>query len=178
MKKHLRKKALAKRNALTLEYREKSSLKIFEKLISMSEYKSAETVLLYASFGSEVDTEMLIKRALKDKKTVCLPRCIKESRQMEIVPIKSLDDLKEGAYGIKEPVGNGISDADLVIVPLVAFTKEKDRLGYGGGYYDRFLANADTKSIGIAFSCQIEENVYPENTDIKLQKIVTEKEVY
>ncbi len=179
MKKILRKDAIEKRNLIPIDKREEKSLKIAEKIIALEEYKNAKTVMVYSVIGSEVNLESLINDALLKNKTVCFPRCIKETRQMDAVAVLDLSTLKSGAYGIKEPIGDGIDPKkiDLCIVPIVAFTKNKDRLGYGGGYYDRFLLKTKALKMGVAYSSQEIDNVYPEDTDIPLDIIVTETEV-
>ncbi len=179
MKKILRKKAIEKRDLIPPNKREEMSFKISERVINSKEYKNAKTIMVYSQIGSEVNLESLINDALFKNKTVCFPRCIKETKQMDAVPVLDLSNLKSGAYGIKEPVGDGIDpkEIDLCIVPIVAFTKNKDRLGYGGGYYDRFLLRTDGIKMGVAFSFQEIDNVFPEKTDIPLDIIVTETEV-
>ena len=179
MKKILRKKAIEKRNLVPERKREEMSFKICEKVIKSKEYKNAKTIMVYSCIASEVDLESVIIDALSKNKTVCFPRCIKETHEMDVVPVLDLSTLLDGAYGIKEPLGNGIEPEkiDLIIVPIVAFTKNKDRLGYGGGYYDRFFVKTKALKMGVAYSSQEEENVYPEKTDIPLDMIVTETEV-
>ena len=179
MKKILRKKALEKRNLVPERKREEMSFKICEKVIKSKEYKNAKTIMVYSKIASEVDLESVIIDALSKNKTVCFPRCIKETHEMDAIPVLDLSALKDGAYGIKEPLGDGIEpeEIDLIIVPIVAFTKNKDRLGYGGGYYDRFFVKTKALKMGVAYSSQEEEKVYPEKTDIPLDMIVTETEV-
>ena len=179
MKKILRKKAIEKRDLIPESKREEMSFKIAEKVLKSKEYKNAKTIMVYSCIGSEVNLERIINDALSKNKRMCFPRCIKETHEMDSVPVDDLSCLKSGAYGIKEPLGKGIAlqEIDLIIVPIVAFTKNKDRLGYGGGYYDRFFLKTKGIKMGVAYSSQEEENVYPEKTDIPLDIIVTETEV-
>ncbi len=176
MKKELRKQFIKIRKD---SFDERISNIIFERLVALDEYKKAKHILCYASYNSEVDTFNLMNRIIQDGKKLYLPRCIPEKREMDVCNVKDLSELKTGAYGIKEPTGDSVSAdlLDLVIVPMVAFDREKTRLGYGGGYYDRFLLKINAVKMGIAFSVQESDKLIKEPTDIPMDIIVTEKEV-
>lgn len=176
MKKELRKQFIKIRKD---SFDERTSNVIFERLVALDEYKKAKHILCYVSYNSEVDTFALMNRILQDGKKLYLPRCIPETREMDICNVKDLSELETGAYGIKEPQGIAVSPdiLDIAIVPMVAFDREKTRLGYGGGYYDRFLKKTDIVKVGIAFSKQEAEKLVKEVTDIPMDIIVTEKEV-
>ena len=152
---------------------------VCKNIVSLAEYKNAKNILCYASYNYEVDTFYLMKKILSDGKSLYLPRCITETREMEACRVKDLSELKIGAYGIKEPTGENVSKEilDLIIVPMVAFDRQKTRLGYGGGYYDRFLPETKADKVGIAFSAQESEGLVKEPTDIPMDIIVTENEV-
>ena len=139
------------------------SLEISAKLFKMREYQEAKKILFYASFGGEVKTESMIKQALKDSKVVGLPKVDQTTKDMTFYQVHNLEkDLKKGSYGIPEPnvdEQNALSKvrADLVIVPGVAFDKNNNRLGRGGGYYDRFLSTlpSEIPSVGLGFDFQL-----------------------
>ncbi|MFH1641393.1 MAG: 5-formyltetrahydrofolate cyclo-ligase [Nanoarchaeota archaeon] len=172
MKSRIRKEILCKRTA----DKAKSEL-IKQKLLSLGEYKKARKIMAYVSFGTEVDTHSIIKEALKEK-IVAVPKI----KGWEMIPCR-IDDFSElnfkNRYGILEPddFKKKMDDVDLVIVPGVAFDKEGNRIGYGGGYYDTFLKNSKAKKIGIAFDMQIVDKIPAEKHDIKVDKIVTESTI-
>lgn len=170
MKREFRKNCLEKRKQL-------NPVNLTKKILNLKEYKESKTVFIYVSYGSEISTIDLIKEALREK-TVLVPYCVDKFGKMIAVKIDSKDDLKEGMYGIKEPECpiEYEGKIDLTIVPGVAFSKEGYRIGYGKGYYDRFLKEHDTFSLGICHSELLFDKVPFDEFDVKLQKIITEKE--
>ena len=163
------------------EERLTKSLSVKDKLFNMDDFQKANTVLFYASFDGEVDTFEMIKQAIQSGKSVALPRI--ESAQKRMVPTlwEQNDPLEDGPYGIKQPKEKGSSrltqDAlDAIIVPGVAFDRNRHRLGRGGGYYDRFLAAApkEVPTFGLAFDFQCVD-VIPElsDHDVALSYVVT-----
>ncbi len=177
LKKTLRKSLIARRNDIL--DKDILSKEICERLVGLEEYKNAKNILCYASFTGEVDTKELLDRILKDGKNLFLPRCDVKNHTMQAIEVNALSTLKKGAYGIAEPSGEGTAPEklDLVIVPLVGFDRKKARLGYGGGYYDRFLPETNAVRIAIAFSNQEVSEIPIEKTDALLDIVVTEKEV-
>lgn len=148
------------------EERLTNSLKIAEKLYLMPEYKNSKMILFYASFDGEVDTFEMMKQAQTENKTIALPYIDKKSNLMAPKIVQNLKDLKIGCYGIMEPscqdspVVKG--EINLVVVPGIAFDKHNNRLGRGGGYYDRFLAEIPTQTptVGLAFDFQIVDQLH------------------
>lgn len=131
-------------NLLPCERKEKDEI-IFEKIIALNEYKNCDTVLCYYSTEIEVDTLKLIDYSLKIGKRVAIPRCIDNNGKMNFYYINSVDNLKTGAFGIKEPPENAEiclgKTSDICIIPSLMVDKMCYRLGYGKGYYDNFLKN-------------------------------------
>ena len=159
---------------------EKADL-ILQRLISLEEYKSADTLLCYVSFGDEVDTHRLIKLALKDGKTVAVPYC-QDRGIIEFYIINSLDELKLGAYGIKEPDINfnkrlEVPENSIIIVPGLAFNRFGFRIGYGGGYYDRFLENYKHISVGLCYNDMLFDEIPTEKYDMPVGIVVTDKQI-
>lgn len=157
------------------------SQKIIKKLIKTKEYQESNTIALYSSIASEVETKELIKVSLKDK-LVVLPK-IKENNTMEFFKINNLEDLIIGKFNIKEPrVENKKpikkEEIDLMIIPGICFDKSKNRIGYGKGYYDKYLANSKIKKIGICYEEQITEKIESNNKDIKMDYLITENKIY
>lgn len=164
---------------------EKSLLdeKIYSKLCSLISYKSCKTVFIYVSTPIEVDTRRFIMKALSDGKTVAVPRCISGTRNMSFHVIKSLDELEKGAFSVDEPIDNPkmvITDYNqsICIVPALCFDKSGFRLGYGKGYYDRFLSKYTGAVIGICYSNCITNSLITGRYDRKCDVVVTDKGVY
>jgi 5-formyltetrahydrofolate cyclo-ligase len=140
---------------------------IFEKVTALPVFRSARTILFYASFRGEVDTFALMQRAMDLKKRVALPLIRKEEQQIVPMLIKSLTELKSGPYGIQEPPDMpqnrlNADELDLVVVPGVAFDRQNNRLGRGAGYYDRFLStlSVTTPTIGLAYDLQVVDALF------------------
>ncbi|MDS1029199.1 5-formyltetrahydrofolate cyclo-ligase [Bacillota bacterium LX-D] len=185
MKKNLRQEVLTKRKELVPEVvAEKSSL-IINKVIALEEYQKAKTIMLYLAFRNEVDTTLLIKHAMTEGKKVVIP--VSDMQNIALIPTELRNypgDLEEGAYGILEPKKEAFhfvdpQEIDLLIVPGVAFDGQGYRLGYGAGYYDRFIPQlrTDTTILALAFELQIVQRVFPESHDKQMQFIVTEERI-
>lgn len=147
--------------------------KIFNQIINLKEYKKSNLVLTYVSLKDEVDTFKLIEYSLKIGKKIAVPKC--EQDIIKFYYITSLNDLKKGKFNILEPITNNlVTDFknSICIVPGVAFDKENDRIGYGRGFYDRFLEKYNGIKIGIVYSECLCEKIDIEKTDIKMDKIV------
>lgn len=181
-KKAFRKMALAKRNTLTKKEIEDKSVLIKKHLETLDLYKNAKTVMVYLSFRSEVITDGLIENLFKDGKKVVVPIPIKGTRTMNISEITNLsDDLELDFYNIRIPRKEFIKEVspqeiDFVITPGVAFSSDKHRMGYGGGYYDTFIENLRPDAItgALAFEAQIFKHVPKQDHDKQMDYIVTE----
>lgn len=175
----LRRKYLSKRKLLSSESISRASDIIFKKLICLDEYIKAYSILLYSSCNNEVYTDKIIEHSLCTNKRVFLPRCI-DSRNMEFYKLDCVSDLKNGMYGIPEPVGGEKyvnSESSVCIVPAVCFDRRGFRLGYGKGYYDRFLSRFSGFTIGIVMDEFITEKLPVLKTDVSVYKIVTDKSI-
>lgn len=180
-KKKIRKDVLTMRNALPRTEREAMSRIICSNFANLSLLSDCGSVMIFLSFGSEINTDYIIEWLWKQEKRVLVPLCKPETRAMDIFPIADLADLEPGYCGIREPK-RGLRPPvareaiDLVAVPAVAFDRRGYRVGYGGGYYDRFLVGMDVPTIGLAFDCQIITAAPVEKYDLAVQGIITEKE--
>lgn len=156
------------------------SQRIQEAIESWVKYRDSDTVLYYASFLNEVDTLGLMENALDHGKVVALPRIRVVGRRMSARVVRSMDDLEPGPFGIKTPGSNcheiDPSDLDLVLVPGLAFDHGGHRVGFGGGYYDRFLKSTspDTITLGVAYGFQLVEGIPASRHDVALDYVVTE----
>lgn len=163
------------------------------KVMALNEYKEAECLFTYVDYNKEVRTITLIKDALKIGKKVAVPKVYsvnvteegKTSKYMKFHYISSLDDLKEGFRGIKEPseelpVADIDSDKAIMVMPVVAFDEDKNRVGYGGGVYDRYLSTHNViKKIGVAYEEQKVDKIDDiDSFDIKPDVIITQKSIY
>lgn len=185
MKTEFRKKVISERKNQTSEFISRNSYLITEKLLQMDCIKNSKTIMLYLDFNNEVETDQLITKLISLRKTVASPITLKEERELIPSEIINLQDgIKFGAYGIREPNPElsksiNIQDIDVVLVPAVAYDLNCYRLGYGGGFYDRFLEKLrpDAVTIGLAFELQIFDEVPKEPHDAQLNYIVTESRI-
>lgn len=181
-KKDLRKKFTAVRSSISAESREVQQSEIFNAVVESDEYKNANCVFIYVSFGSEVSTRSLLDRALADGKSVAVPLCDVKSHTMTAVLIDNKECLKEGAYRIPEPDREAVirgelktadpEEIDLAVVPALAFDIGGNRLGYGGGYYDRFLELYQGVSLGLAFGECVCERLEVEALDRPVSRVI------
>ena len=149
------------------EERLAKSLAIKDKLFQMREFQKAKTILFYASFNGEVKTFEMMSEAQKLGKTIGLPRITEDKRSFVPFAVESLKhDLERGAYGIQQPKPDpakiiNMRSINLVIVPGIAFDHKNNRLGRGGGYYDRFLSELppNIPVVGLAFDFQIVDDL-------------------
>ncbi len=180
-KKELRKNICEMRDSLApADIREKSAL-IQAFLFDLSEFRRAQVIMFYVSFGSEVRTHEMIETALRHGKEVAVPAVSADRRALEPFFIESLDQLAPGAYGIPEPVSGArkveSEGINLIVAPGCAFDLDGYRLGYGGGYYDRFLrTNRHATAVGLAFELQTVSAIPGlRSHDIAVDVLVTEK---
>jgi len=179
-KRALRREVVARRDAVSERRRAAASIEIAERVAQMQEAANAGSAMVFWSFGSEVDTAPLIERLVADGKTVTLPRI----EGSDIVPVTFVpgEPVTRTSFGAMEPADGRVldpSEVDLVIVPGVAFDRSGHRVGYGAGYYDRFLPRtADgTPAVAIAFALQVVPEVPTGAMDRRVDAIVTEAEV-
>ena len=155
---------------------------MYDYLIDSSFYNCADTVLLYWSTSSEVMTHKMINKALNDGKRLALPKCIDKNGNMLFYYIKSTEDLIDGMYGIKEPATDELADrfseTDICIVPGLSFDKDGYRLGYGKGYYDRFLQNFPGVAVGLCYEECRADSLPIDRYDKKVNYIITDKTIY
>lgn len=158
------------------------SAAIMEKLIASKEYEIAQTIGITISRFPEVDTQILIEAAWKSGKQVAVPKCIPSTREMDFRIITSFEDLETVYMDLQEPAMDRTEtiekkQIDLQIVPGVAFSREGYRIGFGGGYYDRYLTDFPGTCISLAFNIQTGKTVPVEDHDIPVDMIITENEL-
>lgn len=154
---------------------------IAERFTKSEAYLSCEKLLIYISGEIEVGTSSIIEDAFSKGKTVLVPRCVKGTNIMEFFRINSFDDLDTGSYGILEPDEkcekyDGF-DNSVCVVPGLSFDLRGYRLGFGKGFYDRFLTEYDITAIGLCYENCISETLPAENHDVSVDCIVTQDRV-
>jgi len=181
-KESIRKRILSLRNSQSPFRAITKSYRIKEKLFRLPGFIKAKTILFYVSTKDEVETKYMIKEALSLCKRVVVPISDVKNKKLILSELKSLDELEPGAFNILEPKKEffrpvSLEDIDLVIVPGVAFDKKGNRIGYGKGFYDRFLRSLrkDIPSIGLSYEFQIVDKIPVNDKDVIVNKIVTEK---
>lgn len=171
-KKELRKKYTKVR--ADVEDKEGKDRLIRKNLRQLDIYKKAKSIFVFISYKSEVDTRGIIEDILADGKKLLVP--LVKGSEMIAVEVKGIDDLEPNKMGILEPKsGQEVTDVDLTITPGLAFDKAGYRLGYGGGYYDKFFAKVDTVRMGIGYSDQYVESLVHEDYDKALEYLLTEE---
>lgn len=183
-KKILRKNMKNSRNNLETSKISEFSDAIINNIYEMDEYKNAKNIFCFVSFSSEVITHEFIKTSLKDGKNVFIPYIDEDKNIMKATKLKDFDDLKIGFYGILSLEDEKLEFVDpkiidLIIVPGLIFDYNFYRIGYGGGYYDKFLSNNSINpvKIGVCFDMQLIDDTKPEVHDVPVDYIVTEKRV-
>jgi len=182
-KQRLREERLAAREALSEQERSVLDDRITQKLLATSEYAEATTVLTYVSVLSEVSTRMFIECALRDGKTVAVPRCL-PGHCLEFVAITSLDQLIAAPFGLLEPpkelpaLTEEQMNASICIVPALLVDIKGYRLGYGAGFYDRFLSTYPGKKICLAYQQNLSRTMLPHTAfDVAVDLVITESDV-
>lgn len=169
--------------AMPSEQRSLKSRKACQNLVSMPEFQSASTVMMYLSLPHEVDTSEAILHAWQLGKIVAVPKISWQQRHMIAVQINSLETgLSTSASGLRNPV-TGVpvpfGDIDLVVTPALGFDRKGNRLGRGGSYYDRFFANKELRAhrCGFAFAEQVVDSIPVTESDQPVDSLVSDKEV-
>lgn len=184
-KNNLRKETLAIRNGLSDAFKEQAERFICEKLTSSVLYKRSETVMSYMDFRNEVPTRLLNRYCLKDRKNLLFPYCIDHENMVAV----RAEVLPDGTYtdilGISVPDQSlnrvvRSTSIDLVVVPGVVYNKQGYRIGYGKGFYDRFLTSVGPNCIkvGFAYEFQIIDVMFQSEYDIPVDILISEKSTY
>lgn len=179
-KQDLRQQSLRFRESLSPELKAGLDGKILGRVLALREYSGADVLYTYVSKPAEADTLALIAAALGAGKRVAVPRCLPEVAGMEFFEIDSLEELEPGAYGVPEPVPGKCrpvrkSGRTVCVVPGLSFDSRGYRLGYGKGYYDRFLVGFDGFTIGLCYSDCVCRNIPRGIYDRPVDALATEK---
>ncbi len=180
-KKHIRREILNKRDALTIMDQERAEVLITERILGHQWFYLSDVILGFASYGSEIRTWEILTESLRKKKKLYLPKVMED--KMQFFRVEALEELQRGYKGIWEPSGEGEAYAyqpeeakrTLLIMPGVAFDPYGNRMGYGKGFYDRFLEDKEglqIRSIGIGHACQRVEKVPTGSFDVKPYQVI------
>lgn len=176
MKSELRKQVLQEMKAISQEQKQAIDQALTERLLQHPFYQEAKVIATYLSFPHEFQTQGLIEQALKDGKKVLIPKTYPK-RRMDFV-VYDLQQLVKTSFGLLEPQGNlevvAASQIDLIHVPGLAFTTKGYRIGYGGGYYDRYLEQFTGHTLSTVYPCQIQDFI-SENHDIPVQEVLIDE---
>ena len=177
----IRKRMKQLREDMTRAERFEKSMRIFEQLITVPEFKRADRIYTYVSMDNEIDTIMLIDYSLSLEKRVFVPRV--SGRDMEFYEISDISELSPGYMGIYEPDINGkepdYSRTGFMCMPGLAFDKSYNRIGYGGGFYDRYLSVENKLyKAALAYEAQLLESIPAQDGDVRPDMIVTEESIY
>lgn len=187
-KKTIREKSLRLRDDLSTAEQEEKSISIRAALFTQKAYQEAEIILSYAAYRSEVHTLPIIRQALSDGKKVFCPKV--QGNDMEFYQIEDAEMLTEGYRGILEPpIGRSLPEAlkqkddncILMLMPGCAFDKNCSRLGYGKGFYDRYLMKSNNSAIykiALSYECQIWPEIPQDEQDVRADMVITEESVY
>jgi 5-formyltetrahydrofolate cyclo-ligase len=184
-KEAVRREILARRDALP--DRAERSRRVVAQVLALPEFRQAASLAAFVGVRTEVSTEELIARCLELGKRVALPHVA--GGEIELVEIRDLAELSSGPYGLRQPSAAlaadpdrraDLSRLDLLLIPGVAFDRSGGRLGHGKGYYDRLLRRVTSQAVrvGLAFECQVVDEVPMRPTDERVAVLVTEEAVY
>jgi 5-formyltetrahydrofolate cyclo-ligase len=183
-KKKLRKEIREKRGSIPVSKRKDKSKIIAEKFFLTDYYTKSHNILAYYPFGSEIDTSLVIIRALENNKGIILPKIFGQDLKLYYLD-KLSEQLEKNKYGIMEPIPRfcrpaKIKDIDLAIIPGLSFDKNLNRLGYGRGFYDRLLTliPSKIKKIAFCFNIQVIDKIPATEHDIKIDVLITESKIY
>lgn len=173
----LRREVLAQAALLSSAYKKAADKEICRKVVESPEFRQAGTVFCYVGHGDEIDTSFILECALEADKRLCVPLCEKRG-VMTARQILSLGELLPGAYGIPEPGRDaplvGPEELDLAVVPCVTCNAAGDRLGYGGGYYDRYLPLTHCGRMMLCRSKLMRQDIPTEKHDLKIPLVICE----
>jgi len=185
LKSEIRKNIRRIRDSLSEGFVKDSSNLIADNFFSMDAVRDANIILAYYSYNNEVNTHGIIENLISMNKKIALPICKKDQADIAVSFISSKAELKPGIFGIQEPVSEMSSSVrpetiDVVIVPGIAFDRKGNRIGYGKGYYDRFLCSLSPSQlkIGLCFDFQLFDELPFDSHDVPVDCVITESHIY
>ncbi len=182
----MRAAVLARRDAIPQAQREARSLELSRRVQALPEFEAARTVMAYMPMGSEFDTRPLLQAALARGARVVLPRVERATRTLALHAVTDLDrSLKDGIWGIREPDPArcpvaALGEVDFILMPGAAFDRQRHRMGYGGGFYDKLLSRPERRAVtvAVAFAEQLVADVPVEAHDVPVDILVSDDGLY
>ncbi|HZW49893.1 MAG TPA: 5-formyltetrahydrofolate cyclo-ligase [Bacillota bacterium] len=181
----LRSQILSLRDRLSPEERTTASTAVTQCLAALPAWNQARTIMAFLSFRSEIDTRAMIEMAWSAGKKVVGPRCHRKDRRLEVHQIKAWTDLQSSNYGILEPPDSidtqvDPQEIDLILIPGSVFDQAGNRMGYGAGYYDRFLLRCRVNAVrvALAYDFQVVEKLQPKPHDQTVDYLLTDSNLY
>ena len=177
-KSSLRKVLLEKRDSTSFDLMKIASKQIHQNLKKITEFSIAKSIGCYYPVGSEVLTQDIMQAALSEDKEILLPKVV--GKDLMFRKIKGLNSLEKGNFDIMEPRDNcpPSEKLDVVLIPAIGISRNGFRLGYGFGYYDRFLAKIDVTTIALTYAKQIVKSIPSSENDVRIDWVVTEDEFF
>jgi len=180
-KDQLRKQMMKKRSSLSKKEKKIKDQSIYNQVVNDEDYNTADSVFLFLSFGSEIDTKKIIQDALDHSKKVFLPKVVGEN--LELFEVEDFENLERSKYGILEPNENCQAirncSLDFILMPGLAFDQSGGRVGYGGGFYDRYISSLPNyekiPKVAIAYDFQIVDEVPMSRYDIPVDRIIVDE---
>lgn len=178
-KKSLRK--ILRQKRLQITDKENRDIEICRRFLESELYLKSDTVFVYCSLNDEINTDLIVNTALEDNKKVAVPCCLDKNGTMEFYYINSSDELHTGSFNVREPDINTAQKAEnpdnaIVVVPGLCFDKNRYRLGYGKGYYDRYLQIHTLISVGLCYNSLIADKIPTDIYDKRVDYIITENQ--
>ncbi|MCY9375517.1 5-formyltetrahydrofolate cyclo-ligase [Bacillus sp. T17B1] len=182
MKSQLRKKTIEALSAVSSEDLIQKTARMYKHLFSLPEWQNASTIAVTISRGLEIPTRPVIEQAWEEGKQVCIPKCDPGTKNMQFRTYQTDDQLETVYAGLLEPMIEKTkamkpSQIELIIVPGVCFDTDGFRIGFGGGYYDRFLSDYKGKTVSLLLECQLFAHVPRQPHDIPVHKLITEDQI-
>lgn len=178
-KSDIRKFISEKRDRLSKNEKDFFDEKIIDSFIKLEEFIASKNICIYVNYKSEINTRKIIEIALENNKNIYVPR-IKRNREMEFIKIKSLNDLEKNKMGILEPKLNlkeSVEEIDINVLPGLAFDLSGGRIGYGGGYYDKYFYDKSCLNISLCYEIQLIDEIPMESHDITYDYLISEKRI-
>lgn len=171
MKKTLRNSIIEKRKELSEIYRKEYSMELSKIFFESDLYRNSQKIMSYISIHGEFEMKYINRRILSEGKNLILPK-IYEKGRMKAFEVKNLSELQKNSWGLHEPLETIEMEPDLIIVPGVAFDKKGNRMGFGGGFYDRFLEKRRVKTVAFCYEFQMVEELPVEEHDIPVGQVM------
>ncbi len=182
LKAQLRNESKEYRRNLAQSEKERFDKKIQNKFLNMWQYRQSDVILIYVATEIEIETRGIIETALKDGKTVAVPRCVDGTREMEFYKISGYSQLEKHTFGVLEPKPSECEKLEdysrgLCVVPALVFDRRGYRLGYGGGYYDRFLSLFKGETVGLCYNACLKDSIVHGKYDRRVSMLITQSTV-